>query len=76
MMAEMLSPPSAKKSSSAPARASFKTFAINSHSKASRAFSGTPPALAMCGAGKRLRSILPLTLRGNSSSTISAAGTI
>ncbi len=74
----MLSPPSAKKSSSTPAEGTSRTRAYSSHSSRSRAVSGARPVPvgAWSGTGRAAASSLPLGVTGSRSSGTKAEGTM
>ncbi|OLT02113.1 hypothetical protein BJF90_05005 [Pseudonocardia sp. CNS-004] len=78
-IATMLSPPSAKKSSSAPTSGSPSTSANIPHSACSRGVRARRPT-ARCsrcrGSGRARRSTLPFGVSGNASSTVTVLGTM
>jgi hypothetical protein len=76
-IATMLSPPSAKKSSSTPTSGRPSSWAKTRLSASSRASRGAVPPAVNTGAGSALRSSLPFGVSGSGpSSTITAAGTM
>ncbi|BCB91516.1 hypothetical protein Psuf_088290 [Phytohabitans suffuscus] len=76
-MDRMLSPPSAKKSSSGPTSGRPRTPATAAQSSRSRSLAGARAAAReTSGAGRAARSILPLGVRGSASRVTNADGTI